>query len=268
MLSCSRASPRADLPRRVAHALGGIGNSTNTNSLEAWQANYARGCRLFEVDLRITSDGKLVAFHGPNNPVLDQTFSHLDFLEQRVEGKYTPLDADRIAALLEEKRDWTLVTDTKGDLERSLKILCASLENRGLHCRDRVIPQIYEPAADLEIVEAIGFPRTIFTLYRSRLEDSEIVRTARSNRRIVAVTMPPARATREMVASLSAAGVLSYVHTVNGLEAIRRVFDRQIWGVYTDWNCGDPLPPGQSSSPPARSRSSGSPDRPLKRTQE
>lgn len=204
-----------------------------------------------------------MAFHGPDHPVLGRTFSHREFLDQRVAGRYTPLDADGIAALLDEERDWTLITDTKGDLERSLEALCASVERRGLSCVDRVIPQVYEPVPDLEVVEAMKFPRVIFTLYRTRLGDREIVRTVRSNRRIVAVTMPTARATGEMIASLSAAGALSYLHTVDGPEAIRRAFERHVWGVYTDWSCGDSPPPGQG--PPAI-RPSETPDRPLERT--
>lgn len=44
----------------IAHAMGGIDGEAYTNSMEAFKENYARGHRLFEVDLHFTSDGKLV----------------------------------------------------------------------------------------------------------------------------------------------------------------------------------------------------------------
>ena len=223
--------------------MGGIEGQADTNSLEAFQLNYAKGCRSFEVDLWITTDHKLVGFHGPAGSDPDSLkISHAGFMSQKVLGRYTPLDSDAIARLMEEKRDWKLVTDTKGTLPSSLTILCASLEKRNVPCRDRVIPQIYGSSEDRDAVEALGFREVIFTIYRTHLDDPDIARLARSDRRIVAVTMPPARATPWLVGELSASGVRCYVHTVNDSEAIRKVFERRIWGVYTDWGCGAAAP--------------------------
>lgn len=46
-----------DAGQYVAHAFGGIGGDTYTNSLEAFEANYARGHRIFEVDMDYTPGG-------------------------------------------------------------------------------------------------------------------------------------------------------------------------------------------------------------------
>ena len=54
------AYPNAPL---VAHAMGQIDDRTGTNSLEAFQANYAKGYRLFECDLAMTSDSRVVLRH-------------------------------------------------------------------------------------------------------------------------------------------------------------------------------------------------------------
>ena len=238
--ACGPRSPRATLPRYVAHAMGEIGGHTYTNSLEAWRANYERGCRLFEVDLWITSDRKLVAFHNGMEAAFDlpKGFSHADFMRRKILGKYTPLDSDRIAQLLAERPDWKVVTDTKSDFRASLELLCASLRSRNVSCAERVIPQVYRPRTDLPTAEALGFRRVIFTIYLGRTENREIVGIARSNPEIVAVTMPPARATAETVRSLEEAGIRCYVHTVNG-AAIQTQFERGVWGVYTDSGCGD-----------------------------
>ena len=154
----------------------------------------------------------------------------------RIFGKYRPLDSEGIAQLLREKPDWKVVTDTKSDLQSCLEILCRSLARRDVSCVDRVIPQIYRPETDLAAVRKLGFRQVIFTIYLGRLEDRRSCASARSDPRIVAVTMPAPRA-KEVVSSLSEAGIRCYVHTVNG-SRIQAQFDRGVWGVYTDSGCG------------------------------
>jgi glycerophosphoryl diester phosphodiesterase len=222
--------------------MGEIDGHTYTNSLEAWRMNHFRGCRLFEVDLWTTSDKKLVAFHDGMEQALglSRDFTHDDFVRSRILGKYSPLDADRIAQLLVEKRDWRIVTDTKSSLGPSLEMLCRALSAKNVSCVDRVIPQVYRPETDLPIAERLGFHQVIFTIYLVHLEDREIVRIARANPVIVAVTMPPARANAAIVRALSNLGVRCYVHTVNG-SGISAQFRRGIWGVYTDSGCGQPV---------------------------
>jgi glycerophosphoryl diester phosphodiesterase len=175
---------------------------------------------------------------------LPRGFSHPQFMRSRILDRYTPLDADGLAGILSERRDWKIVTDTKSDLGASLETLCEVLKRNGLACADRVIPQIYDPEADLETVERLGFRQVIFTIYLLRLEDREIVKIARANPHIVAVTMPPARANERMVRSLSKSGVHVYVHTVNG-PAIEGRFRDGIWGVYTDSGCRESAMTGQ-----------------------
>lgn len=47
----------------VAHALGGVGGKTYTNSPQALEHNYNKGFRVFEVDLDLSSDDELIAWH-------------------------------------------------------------------------------------------------------------------------------------------------------------------------------------------------------------
>ena len=50
-------------PVLIAHSLGGIENGKYSNSLEAFQSNYAKGMRVFETDFSWTSDHVLVLRH-------------------------------------------------------------------------------------------------------------------------------------------------------------------------------------------------------------
>ena len=48
---------------RIAHAGGQIENETYTNSLEALNANFKEGFRVFEIDFSWTTDTQLVCLH-------------------------------------------------------------------------------------------------------------------------------------------------------------------------------------------------------------
>lgn len=47
----------------IAHALGGYKKTAYTNTKEAFENSYRKGFRFFEVDLTITPDNKIIAFH-------------------------------------------------------------------------------------------------------------------------------------------------------------------------------------------------------------
>ena len=55
-----RAIPPVPVPKFIAHAGGGIGNLSYTNSRDALDTNYRHGHRFFELDLDWTKDDKLV----------------------------------------------------------------------------------------------------------------------------------------------------------------------------------------------------------------
>lgn len=86
----------------VAHALGGIDNYSYTNSKEAIELSLSKGFKLFELDIKLTKDNKLVCVHGwketdynnklgipydTKNPVL----SYNEFMNIKIQKKYTPL---------------------------------------------------------------------------------------------------------------------------------------------------------------------------------
>lgn len=106
-----------DTLRYIAHAGGIIDNLTYTNSLEALNLSYAKGFRLFELDIIKTTDGKYVAAHSWQDwkrmsgyqgkvPINYETF-----LEYKIHNKYTPLGIDEINNWFKNHHDAILVTD-------------------------------------------------------------------------------------------------------------------------------------------------------------
>ncbi|KKL05131.1 hypothetical protein LCGC14_2609110, partial [marine sediment metagenome] len=133
--------------RYIAHAMGAVDGLPLTNSREAFEENYNKGRRVFEVDFVITSDYEVVGFHkspyfGPDKPVIEMKYR--EFLDFRYQGKYTPLDVTDVLDLLEAYPDMSIVTDTKYNFGLVMYVMeAAMIQNQNL--LGRIIPQIYSP---------------------------------------------------------------------------------------------------------------------------
>lgn len=105
--SCTKDDKKDDNYRDyfIAHAGGAIDGINYTNSLEALDLSYSKGCKLFELDLVFTTDGKIVAQHGPPE------MTEAAFMSQRIEGKYTPMNMEAINRWFENHPDAVLITD-------------------------------------------------------------------------------------------------------------------------------------------------------------
>jgi len=117
--SCCNNSSRAGIASEspywghfIAHAGGSIDGINYTNSLEALELSYSKGCKMFELDLVLTADGKIVASRG----ILNKT--EAEFMAQRIAGKYTPMNMESINLWFENHPDAILVTDKFDDPER------------------------------------------------------------------------------------------------------------------------------------------------------
>lgn len=110
-----------DTSRFIAHGGGQIDGVYYTNSLEALNLSYEKGFRFFELDLRPTKGGELVAVHewrdwkDLGEVQLEGIPTHEEFMSQKVFGKYTPLDMVSIVDWFREHQDAILVTDKIND---------------------------------------------------------------------------------------------------------------------------------------------------------
>ena len=98
--------------RFIAHAGGAIDGIKYTNSIEALNLSYSKGCKLFELDLVETADGKIVAKHDPTK------LTEKEFMSRLIRGKYTPMNMESINDWFRNHPDAILVTDKINDPER------------------------------------------------------------------------------------------------------------------------------------------------------
>jgi len=96
----------------IAHAGGAIGGINYTNSVEAMDLSYSKGCKLFELDIVLTTDGKIVAKHDPPG------ITEAEFMSKPIAGKYTPMNMEAINDWFRKHSDAILITDKINDPQR------------------------------------------------------------------------------------------------------------------------------------------------------
>jgi glycerophosphoryl diester phosphodiesterase len=235
----------------VAHAGGAHAGHVYTNTLEALDAAHAAGHRLIEVDFLFSSDGHLVLAHPKGLPDPEVIPSHEEFLASRPFGGLTTLDVEGLMRWLGAHPDVTLVTDLKAEDAETFRRGMAAIRDAGPALLERMIVQIFVPE-QLEVVKELGYPHALFTLYHykklDRREQDLIFEFAtRERERLVAITVHQSIAAHEpLTQKLVQAGLPVLAHTVNGLNAARKLKAAGVVGIYSDH-----FQPGRDGFPPA-----------------
>ena len=130
----------------VAHAGGAVEGYIRTNSLEGLNASYANGFRMFELDLQLSTDNKIVAVHDPI------FVTEEEFLATPILGKFTPMNMDIINEWFEKHNDAILVTD---------KINRPDLLAQQFRFKNRLIMELFtweavEKALELEVIPMVS----------------------------------------------------------------------------------------------------------------
>ena len=204
-----------------------------TNSREAFEQNYQRGFRVFEVDLRWTRDSVLVAAHdwhtpgrlrvAPGGPTLAQ-------FRQPIYGRYTPLTFDDLLELLRSHPDAWLILDLKNGLRAMLPAVVKATEPALLA---RMIPQLRSPA-DIKPAERLhGWPALLYSLHFTPETDAPVVSTVRRYR-IELVTVGRFRMNPHLNRRLREAGATVYYSLVNTNPEARLYRGWGAMGFYTD----------------------------------
>ena len=199
--------------RLVAHAMGGVDGQVYTNSLEAWESNYRRGYRVFEVDLRVLSDASVVCSHAqPSQATAGE------FKASPLAGGLTPLTVNDLAGLMARYPDAWVMTDIKvgrGAPRDSVLRTLRSAFSGTATSRSRTIVQVYEEA-DWRYARKLGFENIVYSLYHQKTEDlaPSIEFAAKNNIRFVA--MPKEMVTKDLVRQARLNRIWVGVYTING----------------------------------------------------
>lgn len=237
-------SPKTKEHLMVAHAMGGVPTTTmdgtGSNSREAFLSSYTNGFRLFEADVSLASDGVVVLVHdgseswiGLPEGSLYRTTSSSVILNQKFRNAFTLLSWHDALELLQTHTDAYLILDIKDEFAIMLEIMAQDQLFANADIRRRIIPQVYQES-DMRVVSQYGFSDVIFTLYRIKMTDEQVIDLVKQYPNITAVTMWwDKRYTDQFARRLKREGVGVYVHTLNESVKVKNFLEKEI-GVYTD----------------------------------
>lgn len=116
----------------IAHALGGIENNQYTNSKEALKNSYSKGVKLYEVDVSLTSDEKLVCVHGWSKKDYTEklgikynkenaVMSYEQFMNTKIKGKYTTMSFKDLIEFMKVHDDMYVMIDIGNQKKKKTK---------------------------------------------------------------------------------------------------------------------------------------------------
>ena len=221
----------------IAHGMGTVDGLATLNCLEGFQQQYAAGVRVFEADLRLTRDGKVVLRHDwwhyewqdginwANIPTREK------FLSEKILKKYTPLSFRDLLLLMEQYPDICIITDTKFTESDAFFLqfdaMLADARELGLtYLFDRIVIQVYSGNMRTGLHNIYPFPHYIYTLY----QDEDFTGTKDSFRERAAYC---AKHGIKGIA-IDQHCIQLYVHTVNDAATAKKLLDAGCDAVYTD----------------------------------
>ena len=242
----------------IAHGMGEIDGVTTLNCLEGFLENYAKGVRVFEVDLRLTADGRVVLRHdwrgGWQEGINESAIPTLeDFLAKPILEKYTPLSFQDLLLLLDEYPDVAVITDSKyTDTDVAVVqfgAMMADARELGLsYVFDRIIVQFYSQDMRDALHNAYGYSHYIYTLYNEGFGGTEdAFRTLAAycaKNGVEGITMWDSWWKPAFAPIAQEYGIRVYVHTVNDPAPARELLASGVSAVYSDSLTGAELNPG------------------------
>jgi glycerophosphoryl diester phosphodiesterase len=233
----------------VAHALGGIDGAGSLNCLEGFENAYQNGYRVFETDMVLTADHKIVLRHdwelslGQNGLGEGKTPTEEEFLNAGMNETYTPLSLQNLIEIMNQYPDIYVITDIK-DQESMMEMLAMiasdMIEDGNEQLLNRMIIQIYDYQQYEQVKNIYDFPNIILTFYLMENVDYEEAALFCESHDIAVVVMPYFTLNQQKVDILKGYGLKIYAHTYNDANVLE---EQRQWidGYYTDFLMPDLL---------------------------
>ena len=222
----------------IAHAGGGINGMNYTNSLEAMDANYAKGFRYFELDFSWTSDNELVCLHDwkkrfkkvfgykLKKPLTFQQFQKILIKTKSVH----PCTPETLAQWLIKHPDARIITDVKHNNLQAI----TKLRDYYPSMMPQFIIQFYQPY-EYQALKNLGFKDLIWILYQYDGSKKSVI-TEAQKMNLVAISMRASQAKKKTYQQLLKLGKKIFVYTINKQDKVNKLHNIYgVTGFYTDF---------------------------------
>jgi glycerophosphoryl diester phosphodiesterase len=156
----------------ILHAGGGYGELTHLNAQETFEHYYNSGYRYFEYDLRLSSDGRIIATHAwehidipnPNN------ITYEEFKSIKLDNGFTPANEEWLMQTIINHPDVRFIIDAKMDTTEGDSAVLARLETLesiyNVDISQNIIPEIFSKEMWDIVKEQTSFDRYLFSHYK------------------------------------------------------------------------------------------------------
>lgn len=232
----------------IAHALGGIDGKTYTNSPQALEHNYKKGFRVFEVDLDLSSDGEVIAWHSFDKKSLKDMGipekyatnkpTASEFKKIKSYGKYDTMLFRDVISYMRKYQDIYMVIDLKQAEDDKVRKIYNEIVNQAsgdYSLLNRIIPQIYRASIYNEVMKIYNFKSAAFTCYKmDKIDENEITNYCAMNG-IKVLTVDYRFFTPSLVEKCNARGIKLYMNTYNDINEVNKYKKKGVYGFFTDF---------------------------------
>ena len=237
----------------ISHAMGGIDGHDYSNCLEAFLENYEEGHRFFEADMELTSDDRIVLWHGWNRQFCSKYRkgripTYAEFMGSRIYDQYTPMDLEALLNLMAQYPDVYIITDSKHSssttVKKQFKDIVSTAMRLGIpEVLDRFIVEFYTKDMYRVIDGIHHFREYIFSLYKllgkapskSRLQD---LASFCKKKGVNTIAMYAKWWNSKYTGYVKSYGIDLALYTVNEPDEAQEYFDEGVNALFTDF-----LPP-------------------------
>ena len=156
----------------ILHAGGSADGMTHLNAQETFEYYYNLGYRYFEYDLRLSSDGRIIATHAWEHLSLEnpENITYEQFKSLRLENGYTPANEEWLMETIRAYPDVNIIIDAKMDSTEGDSAVLARLEELediyNLDISSNIIPEVFSKEMWDIVKETTTFNRYFFSHYK------------------------------------------------------------------------------------------------------
>ncbi len=156
----------------ILHAGGGYEGLTHLNAQETFEYYYGMGFRYFEYDLRLSSDGRIIATHAWEHIDTEDPYgiTYDEFKELRLDNGFTPANEEWLIETIKKHPDVCFVIDAKMDSTEGDSAVLKRLEELesvyNIDISKNIIPEIFSREMWDIVKEETSFDRYLFSHYK------------------------------------------------------------------------------------------------------
>ena len=155
----------------ILHAGGSFQGVTHLNAQETFEYYYNQGYRYFEYDLRLSSDGRIIATHAWEHlNVTNTNPTYEEFKSLRLDNGFTPANEEWLIETIKKYPDVNFIIDAKMDSTEGDSAVLARLEALediyNVDISPNIIPEIFSIEMWNIVKQQTTFDRYLFSHYK------------------------------------------------------------------------------------------------------